>query len=87
MTESNNSRSERLPTETGPRPCRWCGEPLTGKRASADYCGQVCRKAAFDERARSGRVASVRILKSGLQSITVHVKDGGVKPGDSVRIG
>lgn len=60
---------------------------MEGRKSTAEYCGNACKRAAFDERARSGRVASVRILKSGLQSITVHVKDGGVKPGDIVKVG
>lgn len=81
-------RSERLSVPDGVLiACAHCGEHFKRSRPDAVYCSPLCRKLAFDERARSGKVASIRILKNGLQSITVHVKDGGVKPGDEVRIG
>jgi len=60
----DTSRSERF--------CANCGGSMTGRSGSV-YCGQPCRRNAFSERSREGRVASVRKLKGGRLSVVVHL--------------
>jgi hypothetical protein len=66
--------------------CEWCGTALTNGRADQRFCCGKCRRDAWAERAHFGHVASVRRLKSGLMSITVHMPDVGLCPRDRVCI-
>lgn len=68
--------------------CSHCKAPFDRPRAERKYCSNVCRRAAFDERAREGKVASVRRLKGGRMSVVVHFdRDTGIEPGQAVRVG
>ena len=41
--------TERIPIDDVPT-CRWCGDPMFGKRADAKYCSTACRHAAYRRR-------------------------------------
>jgi len=90
---ASESRSERKgPDGCGNRSseaaCAHCGGSLGGLRKSATYCSARCKRAAWEERAHDGKVASVRRLKSGRLSIVVHMeRDVGLLPGQIVRVG
>lgn len=87
MTTADNSRSEPFSRPAPTRNvCVHCRGPMAGRREGAEYCSNVCKRAAFDERAKEGRVASVRRLKGGKMSVVVHMSDTGLKPGDAVRV-
>lgn len=87
MREATERRSERRTPSTPTRRCEYCGESLHGLPDSARYCHAKCRRAAFDERAQHGKVASARRLKGGRWSIVVHMdRDTGLEPGQAVRI-
>lgn len=86
-TTANTERSERPAHPVDTRRCGYCGGSLHGLPESARYCSAQHRRAAFDERAREGRVASVRRLKAGRMSVVVHMdRDIGIEPGQAVRI-
>lgn len=86
---ANHRRSERfLGDSPSHAPCINCGGSLAHRKDGAQYCNNVCKRAAFDERAKGGRVASVRRLKGGRMSVVVHMSaDVGIEPGQSVRVG
>lgn len=70
-----------------PVSCGYCGQPFTPARQSAAYCSAACRRADFDERAKGGKVASVRRLKGGRMSVVLHMEhDVGIEPGQVVRV-
>jgi hypothetical protein len=66
--------------------CEWCGSGLTAARANKRFCSARCRRDAWAERAHKGRVAAVRRLKDGRMSVTLHMPDIGLRPGDNVRV-
>lgn len=91
MTENavsgQESRSERL-CGSSLRTCSYCGEKLPdGARVDMEYCGGKCRKAAWSDKANTGKVTGVRLLKCGLLSVSVYVESTDLKPGDVVKVG
>ena len=82
-TSTRENRSERFSDF-----CLYCEAALPeNSRKDRKYCNPECRRKAFDERASEGRIASVRRLKSGKMSVIIHMADGGLKPGDQVKVG
>jgi hypothetical protein len=75
------SRSERLT-----HACEWCRTPLPDGRVDQRFCCGKCRRDAWTERAHYGRVATVRRLKNGLMSVTIHMPDVGLRPSGQVRL-
>jgi len=74
-------------TDDKPR-CQHCGSELAGKRSDAMFCNARCRVQYWLAMKGSGHVVSVRRLKSGHWSVTVHVEHGAdFAPGQRVRIG
>ncbi len=70
------------------RTCASCGVDFRPMNARAEFCSTDCRRAAWKERARTGRVASVRRLKSSAMSVVIHMdSDIQLAPGDRVRVG
>lgn len=67
------------------RECDTCGSTLPdSSRSDRKYCSDACRRLSSRE---SGRVASVRRLKSGKMSVVIHMGDCGFRPGDQVKVG
>jgi len=65
--------------------CLQCGHPLPpGSRSDRKYCTRHCRRMAFDVKIHQGRVRSVNLLKSGLMSVTYHIRESKRRPGDVV---
>ncbi len=71
-----------------PRSCEQCATVFQPRRDSAIYCCEACRRDAWRESAQTGRVASVRRLRSGQMSVVLHMpRDLGLSPGSEVRLG
>lgn len=81
MTDSaSDSRSARII-----RHCQYCdGQIHESARSDALYCSTLCRSKAAKQAAMTGRVRRVNKLRNGLYSVTVHVKQVDVLPGDRV---
>lgn len=80
MRESAASASESRPGRLSD--CLWCGGKLDpDSRADTKYCKPKCRK---DASRQTGVIGSVRRLKCGKMSYTIHGPENGLRPGDVI---
>lgn len=65
--------------------CDWCGGIIDGKiRANKKCCSKKCRR---DSSRQTGIVGSVRRLKCGKTSYTIHGPENSLRPGDVISWG